>query len=105
MKNVITLIVVALTVLCFVSCKKCYKCHNECKVCRKERPDTTLTIQVCSDHFGDKYYVEYIDSLTSPSLGWVCRDTANTYAEQFCESQSQADLLNKKSAGLICAPE
>jgi hypothetical protein len=105
MKNAFGLILVAFSVICFASCKKCYHCHNECKVCRKQRPDTTLTIQVCSDKLGDQYYVAYIDSLTSPSLGWVCGDTASNYAERFCESQSQADLLNKKAAGLICAPE
>jgi hypothetical protein len=54
-----------------------------------------------------QYFNEYIDSLTSPSLGWVCGDTASNYQERFCTSpsQKQVDLINKKDAGLICAGE
>lgn len=105
MKNVCALIVVVLVGICFASCKKCYKCHNLCQVCSKQRYDTTLTVQVCSDKFGEQYYNEYLDSLTSPSLGWTCRDAASNFESQFCESQAQADLSNKKAAGLVCSPE
>jgi hypothetical protein len=107
MKNAFALLFVATAVMYISSCAKCYKCHNECKVCYKQRPDTVLTISVCSDKLTAKYYTEYIDSLTSPSLGWVCNDTGSTYAEKFCQSQTQnlVNLINKKDAGLICAPE
>lgn len=89
------------------SCEKCYRCHNECKVCYEQHQDTTLTIAVCSDVFGEEYFNEYVDSLISPSLGWVCFDTMSTRNERFCGTKSGNNtlLLNKKSQGFICAPE
>jgi hypothetical protein len=106
MKNVFAFGFIA-TLIIFCSCSKCYKCHNLCKTCQQHYVDTTLTIQVCSDKLGEKYYNEYIDSLTSPSLAWTCADAASNYTESFCGTQSgnNVKLLNKKDAGLVCAPE
>lgn len=78
------------------SCKKCYTCQNECKICT----DNHYTIRVCSDVFTMPYYKEYIDSLTDPSLGWVCRDTSATTSHRFCgRSNSLFDETNK---GYVC---
>jgi hypothetical protein len=107
MKNGFFTLFIFNLLLVFNSCEKCYRCHNVCKVCREQHQDTTLTITVCSNTFGADYYNEYIDSLTSPSLGWVCADTASNYNERFCGTKSgnNSQLLNKKSNGLICSPE
>lgn len=107
MKNALVLLIVACSVIYFSACKKCYRCLNHCQVCSKQRYDTTLTITFCSDKLSNDYYVQYIDSLTSPSLGWTCHDTANTYNERFCESSTKGsqDVFNKKNAGLYCSPE
>lgn len=111
MKNVYLLGFIATLILSVSSCQKCYKCHNVCKVCHEHHQlntsDTTLTIVVSSNLLSEKYFVEYIDSLTSPSLGWVCHDTASTYNEKFCDSESKsaAELINKKEAGLVCNAE
>lgn len=111
MKNFLPVIFIALILATASSCQKCYKCHNICKVCYEHHQlntaDTTLTIVVSSNLLSEKYFVEYIDSLTSPSLGWVCHDTASTYNERFCESQSKSaiELINKKDAGLVCNAE
>ena len=104
MKNNFLLVLGASLITVFSSCEKCYKCHNLCKTCQSHYVDTTLTITVCSDKLSEKYYVEYIDSLTSPSLGWTCTDAASNYQERFCESQSRSavDLINKKDGGLVC---
>src|SRR4051812_6275971 len=108
MKNIL-LFLFSLSILTISSCSKCYKCHNLCKVCYEHHlssaGDTTLTILVRSDLLGEKYYNEYIDSLTSPSLGWTCHDTASNYQEKFCGGHNSAALLNKKEGGLICAGE
>jgi hypothetical protein len=107
MKNVLSVGVIVALLLSFASCEKCYKCHNLCKTCQYHYPDTTLTITVCSDKLSEKYYIEYVDSLTSPSLGWTCSDAASNYSERFCESDSKSaiDLINKKDGGLVCASE
>ena len=111
MKKNILLTCTTLLLLTIASCEKCYKCHNVCKVCYEKHQidtqDTTLTITVCSNNLSEKYYNEYVDSLTSPSLGWVCHDTASTYNERFCGTKSgnNVALLNKKDAGMICASE
>jgi len=103
MKNVFILLVVALASVFFASCKKCYQCHNQCEVCRKTRVDTTLTIIVASQNLTEQYYVAYLDSLQSPSLGWVCKDTTSNYSEQYCASgSSNSGLLNEEAKGLIC---
>ena len=110
MKNT-SLFLLCVLLLTVSSCAKCYKCHNLCRACYETHStatgDTTLTIIVRSDVLGAKYFIEYTDSLTSPSLGWVCHDTASNYQDRFCESQSQnaINLINKKDAGLVCAPE
>lgn len=110
MKNVLPTLLVLLLIT-ISACSKCYKCHNLCKACSETHlangGDTVLTIIVRSDVLGEKYYLEYIDSLTSPSLGWNCRDTTSSYNEEFCEGQSQSavKLINKKDAGLVCAGE
>ena len=103
MKNVFILIVVAFTTVFIVSCKKCYQCHNQCQVCRKARHDTTLTIVVSSQNLTQQYYQAYIDSLTAPSLGWVCNDTTSNYSEQYCASAaSSSGLFVEEAKGLIC---
>lgn len=110
MKNIF-LFLFSFSLITLNSCSKCYKCHNLCRACYEHHStatgDTTLTIIVRSDVLGEKYFIEYTDSLTSPSLGWVCHDTASNYQERFCEGESQSavDLINKKDAGLVCAPE
>ncbi|HWB63403.1 MAG TPA: hypothetical protein VG603_07835 [Chitinophagales bacterium] len=106
-KKVFAVIAAGFLVAGLFSCHKCYQCHNQCQVCSKERPDTTLTIMVCSDKLSQQYYNEYLDSLTSPSLGWTCHDTVSNYHEEFCPTRSavDADILNKTEGGLICSPE
>jgi len=97
-----------LALLSITSCKeKCYRCLNYCKVCTETRIDTTLTITVCSDILTEQYFIEYIDSLTSPSLGWTCTDAQPTRSEQFCgnSSNNNAKLLLKKEAGWRCMAE
>lgn len=107
MKNKLAFVFVACMLLLFSACEKCYRCHNVCKVCTEQHQDTTLTITVCSNTFGEEYYNEYLDSLTSPALGWACSDTASNYNERFCGNASgnNSQLINKKANGLICAPE
>ncbi|MCW5908872.1 MAG: hypothetical protein KIS94_13495 [Chitinophagales bacterium] len=107
MRNTILTVLVFSALLVFNACEKCYRCHNVCKVCYEQHTDTTLTITVCSDVFGEEFYKEYLDSLTSPALGWVCADTANTKNMRFCGTKSgnNSQLLNKKAQGYICSPE
>ena len=107
MKNVIGFLVIVVIVCFSSSCEKCYKCHNVCKRCSYQYADTSLSISVCSDRLSEKYYLEYIDSLTSPSLGWTCVDALSDYQESFCEggSKGAASLINKKDEGLICVEE
>lgn len=107
MKNIFLAALLFSLLACFNSCEKCYRCHNVCKVCYEQHQDTTLTIAVCSNTFGEEYFNEYLDSLTSPSLGWTCSDTASNYNERFCGNASgnNSQLVNKKANGLICAPE
>ena len=104
MRNVFVILVVAVAGLFLASCHKCYQCHNQREVCSKQRYDTTLTILVSSQKLSAQYYHQYIDSLTSPSLGWVCHDTTSDYSVQYCppSGSSGSDLLNEEAAGFIC---
>jgi len=105
MKNAFILLVVAVATIFIASCKKCHQCQNQATVCRLAKYDTTLTILIYSQNLSEQYYLEYIDSLTSPSLGWICKDTTSNYSEQVCESgTSDAALVNEKAKGLICTP-
>lgn len=108
MKNTLLLLFLSVVGLSISSCEKCYKCNNWCRVCYDNtHNDTVLTIQVCSDVFGEDFFNEYVDSLTSPSLGWICKDTATTKVEKFCGSKTNntIQLLNRKDAGWRCVPE
>jgi hypothetical protein len=108
MKNGFILSFIATVLLFYCSCKKqCFQCHNVCKTCQYQYPDTTLTMSVCSDKLSEAYYIEYIDSLTSPSLGWTCTDAGSNYEERFCESESKNNysIIVKKEAGLVCTQE
>ncbi len=110
MKKIVVACFVLCALICFSSCEKCYRCHNLCKTCTytyTNYTDTTLTITVCSDKLSMKYYDEYVDSITAPSLGWVCTDAASNHNEQFCgtASANNVQLINKKDAGLVCAAE
>ena len=104
MKNAFILLLVAVLNIFFASCQKCYQCHNQCEVCRKARYDTTLTVLVYSQTLTEQYYLQYIDSLTSPALGWVCKDTTSNYTEQYCESgfANNGGVFNEQAKGLIC---
>jgi hypothetical protein len=104
MRNAFTLSLVAIMLVYFAGCTKCYQCSNACSVCTQKHPDTTFTIRVCSDALGQQYYGEYIDSLNSAALGWICTDTNSTYTQKFCadKANQSGDLANKANAGLIC---
>ena len=80
MKKNIQLIVLFFVLMAASGCKKCYYCHNSCKVCQ----DAHYYILVQSDLLSTQYYNMYIDSLTSPGLGWTCRDTSFTKEKQEC---------------------
>ncbi|MBP7389838.1 MAG: hypothetical protein KA841_05500 [Chitinophagales bacterium] len=108
MKNKMLGLFAIVILLSISSCEKCYKCNNWCRVCYDNtHVDTVLTIQVCSDILGETYFNEYIDSLTSPGLGWVCSDTSVSKTEKFCgtKTNNTIELLNRKDAGWRCAPE
>ncbi len=111
MKTYAIIVLCSSMLLSMNSCEKCFTCHNQCKVCYERHTlgnsDTTLTIIVSSNTFGKEYFVEYIDSLTSPSLGWVCNDTASNYTENFCTGTMKKtyELVAKSDAGLICNEE
>ena len=90
MKQKIPFIVLAFVLLMASGCKKCYYCHNSCKVCQ----DSHYYILVQSDVLSTQYYNMYIDSLTGPGLGWTCRDTAFTKEKQDCaESGNKINTL------------
>lgn len=109
------LIGVVLTGILFLiglsGCEKCFTCRNFCQVCRETHSlgvtDTTLTIIVRSNTLSEKYYLEYLDSLTSPSLGWTCKDTASDYTERFCQSSvaNQYEIVSRKESGMYCSAE
>ena len=111
MKNIFIIVLCNVVLFAASSCEKCFNCHNQCKVCYEHHSlgntDTTLTITVCSNTFGREYFVEYLDSLTSPSLGWVCNDTASNYTENFCTGTMKKtyELVVKSDEGLICNEE
>jgi hypothetical protein len=108
MRNAFILIVVAVAALFLASCHKCYECHNQREVCTKLRFDTTLTILVSSQNLSQEYYTQYIDSLTSPSLGWVCHDTTSDYSQEYCPptgKSGSSGLANEEAIGLICSPK
>jgi len=62
---------------------------------------------VQSDVLSTQYYNLYIDSLTSPGLGWTCRDTTFTKEMQVC-GQSGRQINNTifldDEAGWTCVP-
>lgn len=105
MKNVFAVIIVAWLVICSAACNKCYQCHNQCEICRKQRPDTTLAIEVCSDVLSEQYYQLYTDSLIN--AGWVVTDTTSTVNKTVCDGQlaKQTDLFNAEAAGFVCNPQ
>jgi hypothetical protein len=106
MKKNLPFVVLIFVLLMASGCKKCYYCHNSCKVCQ----DAHYYILVQSDVLSTKYYNMYIDSLTSPGLGWTCRDTTFTKDMQVCAPNgNQNNEINYKitqdeAAGWTCAP-
>ena len=81
-------------------CKKCYYCHNSCKVCE----DQHFYVLVQSDVLSTDYYNLYIDSLQS--LGYTCRDTAFNKDMRVCAQKNKADntILLKETSGYTCSP-
>jgi hypothetical protein len=106
MKKNLQLIVLLFVLLTAAGCKKCYYCHNSCKVCQ----DAHFYILVQSDVLSTAYYDTYIDSLTGPGLGWTCRDTTFTKEMQVCApSGNQINQIGYKisqdeAAGYTCSP-
>ena len=100
MKRKLSLIFLLAVLLTTMGCKKCYYCHNSCKVCQ----DAHFYILVQSDVLSTNYYNLYIDSLTA--LGWTCRDTASNRDMQVCAQHNKIDrtLLLKVESGYTCTP-
>ncbi|MFN8276140.1 MAG: hypothetical protein U0T84_01530 [Chitinophagales bacterium] len=89
----------AVIAILFSSCKKCKYCENSCKVCT----DAHYRITVCSDRLSADYYKLYIDSLTSPGLGWSCQDTTPDRGEQVCATRNfDSQITWKEASGYTC---
>ncbi|MCW3126949.1 MAG: hypothetical protein JWO03_2607 [Bacteroidetes bacterium] len=101
MKRKLSLIFLLAVLLTTAGCKKCYTCHNSCKVCQ----DAHYYILVQSDLLSTDYYNMYIDSLQS--LSWTCRDTASNRSEQVCAQHNKINnlILLTEESGMICAPK
>lgn len=106
MKNALLIAVLCTFILFINSCEKCYTCHNLCQTCTEQHTDTSLTVKVCSDVFGEKYYYEYLDSLQN-TLGYTCVEAGATYHDEFCGTKTgnQLELLNRKDGGYVCSPK
>lgn len=99
MKRKLSLIFLLAVLLTTMGCKKCYDCHNSCKVCQ----DAHFYILVQSDILSTRYYNLYIDSLTG--LGWNCRDTSSNKEMKVC-AQKGSHINNavnlKEESGYTC---
>ncbi len=81
------------------ACKRCAICSNSCKQCT----DAHFSIKICSDKLTYKYYNEYIDSLTDPSLGWTCTNIAADSTYRLCKaSQFKSEKLMAEERGFSC---
>jgi hypothetical protein len=103
MKKKLPFLVLLFIVLTTAGCRKCYYCHNSCKVCQ----DTHFYILIQSDQLSTQYYNLYIDSLTSPGLGWTCRDTVFTRDMQVCagtDHKLNSEVSLDEQAGWTCTP-
>ncbi len=100
MKSKLSLIFLSAVLILAAGCKKCYYCHNSCKVCE----DQHFYIQVQSEVLGTTYYNLYIDSLEG--LGWTCRDTTFNRDMQVCAEKNKVNntILLKEEAGYTCTP-
>jgi predicted DNA-binding helix-hairpin-helix protein len=100
MKRKLSLIFLLAVLLTTAGCKKCYYCHNSCKVCQ----DAHFTILVQSDVLSTNYYNMYIDSLES--LSWTCRDTTFNKDMQVCAQNNKIGntILLKEESGYTCTP-
>ena len=104
MKKNLSLIVLLFVLLTSAGCRKCYNCHNSCSVCQ----DAHYTILVQSDQLSALYYTMYIDSLTSPGLGWTCHDTAPNKQMEVCGekgNQIKGSIFIDQEAGWTCVPK
>lgn len=80
-------------------CKRCTTCTNSCKQC----VDKNFSIKVCSDKLTYKYYNEYIDSLTAPTLGWSCADIPSDSTYRLCKaSQFKSEKRMAEERGFSC---
>ena len=100
MKKNLLFIVSLFVLMASSGCKKCYYCHNSCKVCQ----DPHYRILVQSDVLSTQYYNMYIDSLTG--LGWSCHDTVPNRDMQVCNENNKIDgeIFIKEQAGWTCNP-
>jgi hypothetical protein len=100
MKRKLSTIFLLAILLTVAGCKKCYYCHNNCKVCQ----DTHFYILVQSDILSAQYYKVYTDSLTG--LGWSCRDTTPNKDMQVCGqsgNQVNGTIAQDEQAGYTCS--
>ncbi len=96
MQKIFWLFIIVLTL---DGCKKCISCKNECKICT----DSHFRIRVCSDKLTQKYYKEYVDSLTSTGLGWTCVDTASDSSIDKCVTKNVSqEKLFLSEGGYTC---
>lgn len=90
MKKALLLTIVTASIFIASSCKKCFRCYNECVQCSIVVNNHTFSHVLCNDSFAtNTAYKAAISADTS--AGYTCLSTNPTYDYSFCVNQPGKD--------------
>ncbi|MCW5908917.1 MAG: hypothetical protein KIS94_13720 [Chitinophagales bacterium] len=99
MKKLILPFIVLVVMAFSQSCKKCFRCYNECVQCNIVVNNHTFGHVLCKDSFNTTQQYEAAISADT-SLGYTCFATAPTYNYEFCVNQpGKESYLNYYNKG------
>lgn len=95
----LSLLVAIIIVTGFSSCKKCYKCVNECVSCSITVNSNVFTHTLCTDSFDTQ--AAYNAAIAADTgLGYTCLASSPTYEYEFCSTkEGEEQYLNYFNRG------
>ncbi len=97
----LTLSLLPLLLLCFVSCKKCYHCKLECQTCALEGGQFGDELEVCKGDFstGETYFTAIANY---EFHGYTCKNETPTENECVNEKDYDSEVEKWEGQGYEC---
>jgi hypothetical protein len=107
MKKIVPILFLGIVAVCANSCKKCFRCYNECTTCTIAINANSFSKTICSDSFSTA--IAYRSAINADTAaGYTCVGSSPSYNREFCTNQpGEESYQNYFNQGkrVVCDPK